>query len=111
MKLREISHFENFHILLWLLKDSCWMMEWKFGGTLMFFPTIFMAIFICYRTRKNTLALIVNLAVLCWISANSAWMFFDFYQWNFKPVALILFLTGLLFILLYLYKILVKKEH
>jgi hypothetical protein len=107
--LSKIRHFENFHIFLWLIKDSCWLMEWKLGGTIAFFPAIAMAIFIVYHTRKNKLALLVNLSVLCWISANSCWMFFEFYSLLSKEIAFAFFALGMIFILTYFYFLFVKK--
>ncbi|OYU94154.1 MAG: hypothetical protein CFE21_17140 [Bacteroidetes bacterium B1(2017)] len=107
----KIRHLENMHILLWLIKDSCWLMEWKLAGTIAFFPTIAMAVFICYHTRKNYLTLLVNLSVLCWISANSCWMFKEFYSFNGQYPALALFGLGLVFIFTYLYQIFVRKAN
>jgi hypothetical protein len=110
MKVREIRHFENLHILLWLVKDSCWMLELKWIGTLAFFPTIFMAIFICVRSYPIKLDFIANLAVTSWILANASWMFFDFYQWPLKPLALGFFSIGLLIISYYVWQVFVKQK-
>lgn len=106
-----IRQFENLHILLWLCKDSCWMMEWKFAGTVAFFPTMFIAIYICVRTWKKQVSLFANLAVLCWIGANSCWMFSEFYQLHLIPFAGVLFGSGILFIGIYLFKIFVKNAR
>jgi hypothetical protein len=112
MKLpHKIRHFENLHILLWLIKDSCWLMQWKLAGTIVFFPTLFMAIYICFNTRHSPLSLLVNLSVLCWISANSSWMFEEFYAWNTKPMALTFFGIGLIFIFIYLYQVFVRNAE
>lgn len=108
--LSKIRHFENFHILLWLIKDSCWLMQWKIAGTIAFFPAIIMAIYICYKTRNQPLAFLVNLSVLCWISANSCWMFTEFYNLHGKLPALVLFGIGLVFIFIYLYQVIVKNS-
>ncbi len=106
----KIRHLENLHILLWLIKDSCWLMQWKWAGTIIFVPTLFMAIYICYTTRKKHLTLLVNISVLCWISANSSWMFEEFYGFPLKPTALIFFGIGLIFIFIYLYQIFVRNN-
>ena len=31
----QTSRFDNVHVLLWLIKDTCWMLEWKVLGTIM----------------------------------------------------------------------------
>lgn len=72
-----IRQFENIHIPLWLLKDTCWMMEWKTLGITMIFPTIAVACFLTWRTRDND-EFFVNLAVLAWIVSNAYWMCCEF---------------------------------
>jgi hypothetical protein len=79
------------------------------GGTIAFFPAIAMAIFLVYHTRKNKMSLLVNLSVLCWISANSCWMFFEFYALISKEIAFAFFALGMVFILIYFYFLFVKK--
>jgi len=74
-----IRRFENWHILLWLLKDLCWVMDYKSFGTFMIVPTISLALIITYKTRKVFSELMHNIAVVCWICANSTWMFGEFY--------------------------------
>ena len=89
-----IRQFENIHIPLWLLKDSCWMMQWKTLGVVMIFPTIFVALMLAWRTRHEE-EFFVNLAILAWISANAFWMcceFFDYLQ--YKDFAAIGFIIG-----------------
>ena len=110
MKQQEIRHFENLHILLWLVKDCCWMLEFKVLGSLAFFPTIFMAAFICVRSYPKRLDFIANLAVTSWILANASWMFYDFYQWPIKPLALSFFIIGLLIISYYVWQVFIRKE-
>ena len=46
---------ENAHILLWLIKDFCWAMEWKTGGVIMIFPTVSVGDVLTYTvTLTNT---------------------------------------------------------
>lgn len=89
--------FENVHILLWLLKDICWCLTWKNMGMFMILPTIFMAIYITWLSRKLWAELIHNWAVLCWITANGCWMTGEFYGMEemFKPIALVFFGIGI----------------
>lgn len=35
---------ENLHIVFWLIKDSCWMLEIRWLGALMVGPALFMAV-------------------------------------------------------------------
>lgn len=46
-----IRKIENAHILLWLLKDICWVMDLKWMGTIMIIPTLVVALWITYRMR------------------------------------------------------------
>jgi hypothetical protein len=110
MKHSEIKHFENLHILLWLVKDSCWMLELKVIGSIAFFPTIIMATYICVRSYPKKLDFAANLAVASWIMANASWMFYDFYQWPLKPLALGFFILGLLIISYYVWQVFILKK-
>lgn len=95
----KVRKFENFHILLWLLKDLCWVMDYKVFGTIMIIPTVLVAIYITIMTRKNQSELFHNLAVVCWISANSVWMLGEFFvNDGTRPFAAGFFIAGLLFI-------------
>jgi len=73
-----IRRSENLHIVLWLIKDSCWMLEIKWLGMLMIFPAVTLAILITYYSRAFT-TFYINLAVFFWIVANSFWMIEEFY--------------------------------
>jgi len=95
---------ENIHIPLWLLKDLCWMMEWKTLGIIMIVPTIFVAALLVWRARHEE-EFWVNLAILAWISANAFWMcceFFDYLQ--YKDIAAVGFVAGAVFISVYYYR-------
>jgi hypothetical protein len=91
------KHYENIHIPLWLLKDTCWMMHWKVIGITMIIPTITVAIIItakCYREASDEFW--INLAVLFWISGNSYWMLSEFFnQEELKFYAGIPFAAGM----------------
>ena len=106
----KIRKSENLHVLLWLVKDFCWMMEIKSLGTFMVFPTIAMSAYVCYISKKELNNLLPNLAVTSWICANSLWMLFDFYQWTLKPYALFFFSIGFIFIMIYLYRIIIMGK-
>lgn len=62
-----LHQYENFHIVLWLLKDTCWLMEWKLEGVIMAVPTIALAFFIIWLGRKKIDNLFHNLALTSWL--------------------------------------------
>ena len=93
---------ENFHIVLWLIKDMCWCMLWKPFALIMITPTFIFALFITYNSRNNRAELFNNIAVLMWILANSTWMIGEFYfQDGLKNIAFVFFLSGLVLIFYY----------
>ena len=102
---------ENLHILFWLLKDISWCMFWRELGLAMIVPTLVIAIVITIRTRSYMSEFCHNLAVVCWIVANSYWMiseFFvfdsyplNFYDYSFKDLSFIPFSLGILILLFY----------
>ena len=102
--LDKIKKFENLHIVFWLIKDTSWMLEIKWLGALMILPTVGVAIYIIvhsFRMRE----VFINLAILCWICANSFWMCMEFFLNNqHKNFAAIPFVLGFLFVGIYYYK-------
>ncbi|MFZ9943572.1 MAG: hypothetical protein ACO3O0_08185 [Bacteroidia bacterium] len=102
LKIIRIRQYENLHIFLWLLKDTCWIMDWKPAGLFMIIPTIFVAIHITWLRRNIRSDLFHNMAVCLWISGNSIWMLGEFfYDDGTRPIAVIFFLVGLLSVLYY----------
>lgn len=105
-----IKKYESLHIVFWLVKDSCWMLELKWLGIVMVVPTLTIAAVIVYFTRKIT-DVYLNLAILCWICANSYWMFIEFFtKGDHKLLATFPFGLGFLFIGIFYYKILANKS-
>jgi len=93
---------ENLHILLWLIKDTFWVLDFKIGGMVMIMPTIIVAIAITWRWRHLRAELFHNTAVCFWISANVSWMVGEFYfNDSLRPLAVTFFCTGLLTIAYY----------
>lgn len=70
---------ENAHVALWLMKDVSWCRSWTGLGLLMVGPTLALAIYICWKGRKETGELVHNAAVCLWICANITWMIGEFY--------------------------------
>jgi prepilin signal peptidase PulO-like enzyme (type II secretory pathway) len=108
---------ENMHILLWLIKDACWAMNYRTVGMIMIIPTLLVALFITWQTRHILSEFLHNLAVVFWISANCTWMIGEFYGWDenlwgeygLRQMSLIPFGIGLM-ILLYYYLFLASKK-
>src|SRR5687767_5236226 len=101
---------ENAHIFLWLIKDFCWSMEWKAGGIFMILPTVSVAFFILWRSRGNRSEVYHNIAVCCWILANSTWMLGEFTGHEARPIAATLSGIGLA-VLLYYYAMHFRKDE
>ena len=105
-----ILRLSNWHILLWLFKDACWVSNWKLMGTIMIAPTIAMAVYITYRFWSTLSERYHNLGVLCWICANGIWMLGEFfYNDGFRPYAQVFFFSGL-GIVVYYYLMVQPKE-
>ncbi len=93
---KDIREYENMHIVLWLIKDTCWVMTWRIAGMTMIIPTLIVAIHIAWRSRKNIADLFHNTAVCLWISANATWMTGEFFfQDGLRQYAMIFFIAGI----------------
>lgn len=108
---------ENMHILLWLIKDAFWALNYKYIGLFMIIPTLTVALIITWQTRKIISEFLHNLAVDFWIVANCTWMVGEFMGWEanlvgpygLRQFSLIPFSIGL-GILLYYYVFLSAKK-
>lgn len=88
---------ENFHIVLWLLKDLCWVMDLHLAGVIMVVPTVAMAVYITWQCRHDIGELLHSASVVLWILANSTWMLGEFFMNDgTRPVAAAFFILGLL---------------
>lgn len=108
--LLKIRKYESLHILLWLIKDTCWMLELKWFGAIMMIPTLILAFYLIYKTL-GSIELYINTAVFFWISANSFWMMMEFFNNSiYKDYASIPFALGFLFVAIFYYKSLQAKN-
>lgn len=108
---KNIREYENLHIVLWLIKDTCWVMLWKIPGLIMIVPTIGVAMHITWLGRKNTSELLHNIAVSCWICANSIWMIGEFfYDDTLRPVSIVFFASGVIAVAVYYLIVLPRKK-
>ncbi|MNU45700.1 hypothetical protein D3C71_345480 [compost metagenome] len=106
----DFRKIENLHILLWLLKDICWVADLKWMGTFMIFPTISVAIWLTWKMRKSYSELMHNLAVIAWILANSVWMIGEFFfDDGTRPIALLFFGLGLVLLFVFYGRELILK--
>lgn len=100
----KIRKYENLHIVFWLLKDTCWMLEIKWLGALMVVPTVSLCIWIIYKTKGLT-EVYINWAILFWICANSFWMLSEFFNHgNYKLYATFPFVLGFIFVVVFYIK-------
>lgn len=109
---RSLRAAENFHIVLWLVKDLCWVMLWKPLGLAMFIPTLAMAVWIAWRSRTEIGELLHSLAVVCWITANGVWMITEFWGTDEQRYfAAPFFVAGLVLVAWYYLIILPRKRR
>ena len=100
--LKQLDKYENLHILLWLVKDTCWVMDWHTGGIFMIAPTVLVALHIAWLSRDNKADLFHNTAVCFWIFANTTWMAGEFYyNDSWRPAAATFFILGLIVLAIY----------
>ena len=110
LRFKDIREYENLHIVLWLLKDTCWVMLWKELGLFMILPTVAAAVHITWLRRNILSELFHNLAVCLWIMANSIWMIGEFFfDDTLRPVATVFFVAGLMEVIYY-YLIILPRE-
>jgi len=69
------------------------MMHYKTAGLIIFIPTIILALLLCVITFKTS-HFLPNIAVSCWIGANGTWMLGEFFVFDYKPLSLLLFISG-----------------
>lgn len=94
----KIRHYENIHIPLWLIKDTCWMLQWRALGMAMIVPTLSVAIIITLKTwKEKDDEFWINLAICFWIAANSYWMICEFFHHEeIKDYAGFAFVAGMI---------------
>lgn len=97
--LDSVRKFENLHIVLWLMKDICWVSDLKIFGMIMVAPTLGLALYLTWRLRAIRTELLTNAAICAWICANSVWMTGEFFfDDTLRPYAIACFIVGFSFI-------------
>lgn len=108
---KNIREYENLHIALWLIKDTCWVLTWSIPGMIMIIPTMLVAIHLAWKSRDNMSDLLHNIAICCWISANATWMTGEFfYEDGLRPYAIVFFAVGMAIISFY-YLVLLPRNR
>lgn len=95
MKRIKIRQLDDWHIPVWILKDTAWMLQIKPLGVAMIVPAVAISVWLCVKTYYIKSRFFSYVAVLCWISANSTWMLHEFYDWSILWAAFSLFGLGL----------------
>lgn len=109
---KTLRQYENLHILLWLVKDTCWITDFKIGGMIMIVPTFLAAIHIAYITRNRMPEFFHNIAVCCWIIANGIWMVGEFYfEDTTRPYATVFFAFGVIVLAFYYFYYLPRHKE
>ena len=99
---KTVREYENAHIVLWLVKDSCWVSGTRWLGMAMIIPTLAVAVDIAWKSRDDAHDLWTNIAVCWWIVANATWMSGEFYaEDKWRPYAEVSFALGLLSLAVY----------
>lgn len=92
------------------MKDTCWLLQWKWLGTTMIIPTLGVAIAITVKSFQED-AFWINLAICFWITANAYWMCCEFFAYEeFKNYAGFPFLVGFVCVGWFYGKKLLKKN-
>jgi hypothetical protein len=103
--LLRLRKLENLHIVFWLIKDTCWLLEFRLFGAAMILPAVGLAIYLSVQTFRES-EFLMNLAILCWICANSLWMIAElFLNDQGRLFALVPFILGLIAVALYYLKV------
>lgn len=100
---KKLEFLETVHIPLWLLKDICWLMEYRALGVVVAIPTILVAFYSAWISRKSRVDFLLNLSVVFWILANANWMFDEFFELGLKYFSLVPFLLGVASFLYYVF--------
>ena len=107
--IERLKRYDNLHIVFWLIKDSCWMLELRWLGAIVMVPTLYLAFYIILKTLQQK-EVYINIAIFFWILANSFWMMMEFFNHNhLKNLASIPFALGFVFVAIFYFKYEFKK--
>ena len=95
------KQLDNFHIVLWLIKDICWVREFQMLGVIMIIPTVGVALVLTAQSIISKQGFYSNLSILCWMVADSTWMADEFFGLGIEWVTVGMFATGIASMLYY----------
>lgn len=101
---------ETIHIPLWLVKDICWLMEYRTLGVIIAVPTVLVALLMCVITFKEKDHFLPNVSIAFWIMANANWMFAEFYELDTKSYSIYPFLLGVFAFAIFIYIKLIDRK-
>ncbi len=90
------KQLDNFHIVLWLIKDVFWVKELQLWGVLMIIPTVGVAVVLTIQSIVQKQGFYPNFAILCWMIADSTWMADEFFILDIEWITLGLFGLGII---------------
>ena len=97
--------FDSIHLLLWLVKDTLWVMGFKYATLFMILPTVGYTFYLLSKNYQDKNYFILYLAILCWLLGNSAWILNDFlFENKYNVICYALFLLGIAIILFHILK-------
>ena len=78
------------------MKDTCWLLGYKAPALALAAPTLGLALWIVWKSRRLWQVLAPNLAVCAWICGNVTWMVGEFFYGDtWRPYAQWFFVFGL----------------
>ncbi|TAG51236.1 MAG: hypothetical protein EAZ27_13785 [Cytophagales bacterium] len=95
------KQLDNFHIVLWLIKDIFWVKNEQLMGVFMILPTVGVAIVLTIQSMKQKQGFYSNFSILCWMVADSTWMADEFFVLNIEWLTMSLFGLGIFSMLFY----------
>lgn len=100
-----IEELQNLHLFLWLLKDTFWILNFKYLALFLILPTISLAVYFTWLQRRSNVDLLHNLALTFWITGNSSWIVGDFFfNDQSRAVSSLFFIIGIIILLYYYFK-------
>ena len=98
----------DLHYPLWLLKDFFWMASMPILSLILAIPAILISLWMCMMTADKALS--ENKMILWWLIANTNWMIAEKFETNTYWLAYIFFGIGIIEMILYIYKHIIKPN-
>ncbi len=92
---------ESIHFPMWILKDLAWMLGFGVMSLSLAIPTIIISVLLIKWSAKF-FEKMENIAILCWLTANTLWMSHEQFDVQTKELAVIMFSFGIIISFSYL---------